>query len=143
MTIRRFAVLLGVVLSVSSCTIHVGGPPPGAPPEPQEPSEGPTEPRGPEDTPGEGLSGIRNNADITLGPGAHASPGTISANSVTIRGAGTGATVINGDLVVRGNNLTMSGVLIEGSVFLYANNADLRGALISGSVANGGNNNSW
>ena len=140
----RITAVMALVVAFSSCTIHLGGPPPGSPPGPQEPPDSPNEPQAPEETPAQGgLSDIRNNADITLGPGTYPSPGTISANSVTIRGAGTGATVITGDITVRGNNLTASEVLIEGSVFFYANNADMTGARITGSVANGGNNNRW
>jgi hypothetical protein len=138
---RKSAIVLLAFLGfllVGSCTLHIGGPPPGAPPAPPE---GPQQPdRG---SPATGLRGIRNNADIQLAPGVYSSPGTINANSVTIRGAGPGQTVIEGDLQVRGNNLLLTGVTLRGSVVFLANNADFRGARITGSVSNGGNNNVW
>jgi hypothetical protein len=137
---RKSAIVLLAFLGfllVGSCTLHIGGPPPGAPPAPPE---GPQQPdRGAP----EGLRGIRNNADVRLGPGVYSSPGSITANSVEIRGSGPGQTVIEGDLQVRGNNLVVTGVTVRGSVTFLANNADFRGARITGSVANGGNNNVW
>ena len=136
-TLLRLLALSGLVF-VGSCALHIGGPPPG---RPSAPPEGPQQPgRG---APAAGLWGIRNNADIQLGSGVYSSPGTINANSVTIRGAGPGQTVIDGDLMVRGNNLVVTGLKVRGSVTFLANNADFRGARITGSVANGGNNNLW
>lgn len=84
-----------------------------------------------------------NNSTVRLDPGTYRGGITISANKVTLIGAGAGRTLIDGDINITGNSCTVSGAHIRGNVNVSGNNADLTGARIDGRVQSSGNNNSW
>ncbi len=138
----RIAVIaLLLMFALSSCrTVGVvisDGPPPDRPPAgaPEEPDRGP-------DRGARGWPSVGNNQTLRLDSGSY-SGGAITANKVTIIGRGRAATVIRGDLVIRGNSCTVTDLTIEGDVVITGNNADLRGARIRGSVDSRGQNNVW
>jgi hypothetical protein len=60
-----------------------------------------------------------------------------------VLGQGARATVIRGDLIIRGNNFTVGNPTVEGDVVITANNADLTGARVEGVVDSRGQNNVW
>lgn len=139
--VRISALVLLVGLALTSCrTVGVvisDGPSPDRPPErtPAEPDRGP-------DRGTRGWPNVGNNQTLRLESGSY-SGGVITANKVTVIGRGRGATVIRGDLVIRGNSCTARDVTIEGDVVITGNNADLRGARIRGAVDSRGQNNVW
>lgn len=55
----------------------------------------------------------------------------VRANSATITGAGTGRTIIRGDVVIQGNANTVTGVTVIGSVSVSGNANDLQGSDLS------------
>ncbi|MFP4362257.1 MAG: hypothetical protein ACLFR1_00175 [Spirochaetia bacterium] len=76
-------------------------------------------------------------------PGTYEGPLSITDNSVVIRGAGIGETVINGDVMISGNNCRIQNLTIRGSVQISGNNADLTGAEVRQGVRSSGQNNTW
>jgi len=88
------------------------------------------------------ISGLSNNSEKALDAGTYRGL-TITHNSVTLTGTGTGSTFISGNVTIRGNSCTIRGLTIQGDVFIEGNNADLAGARITGKVVSSGNNNRW
>jgi hypothetical protein len=88
------------------------------------------------------LPAMENNSSYQLEAGRYHGA-TIIRNSVDIRGAGTDRTVIDGRLIISGNNVTIRRLAIDGAVLLRGNNIDLTNTRITGAVRSSGSNNSW
>ena len=84
-----------------------------------------------------------NNQTVSLDAGTYRGDVVISSNRVTVRGAGIGRTVIDGNVIVNGNGAVFADLTITGNVALSANNADFQKARIHGQVQDSGNGNRW
>ena len=77
---------------------------------------------------------FRNNSTVRLEPGTYRGDLVIDANRVTLIGAGTGRTVINGDVRITGNSCTLRDVRVRGNVYIEGNNADLTNIIVDGRI---------
>ena len=131
-TILTAAALLLILLFLTGCTVTVR-PRPGETPFPARPPRRSTSVIGP----------IRNNSTVSLDAVTYFGDLVIDANRVTVRGRGTGRTVISGSVFVDGNSAVITGLTVNGDVTINSNNNDLSGARIRGRVRNNGRNNRW
>ncbi|MFO7782055.1 MAG: hypothetical protein R6W94_10565 [Spirochaetia bacterium] len=134
-------IVLVLTIALTSCRT-VGVVIPDGPPSDRPPAGSPGEPDSGPDRGARGWPNVGNNQTLRLERGSY-SGGAITSNRVTIVGRGRAATVIRGDLVIRGNSCTVTDLTIDGDVVITGNNADLRGARIRGSVDSRGQNNAW
>ncbi len=78
-----------------------------------------------------------NGRDFNLKSGVYQGLRTINANGVEIDGrsyrSGCG-TVLDGDVVIRGNNVELRDVVIRGDVTVLGRNASLRNVIITGAL---------
>ena len=88
------------------------------------------------------ISGLSNNSEKVIEAGTYQGL-TITHNSVTLTGRGTGNTVISGKVIIRGNNCKIHSLTIRGDVIIEGNNADLTETQITGTVEASGKNNKW
>ena len=84
-----------------------------------------------------------NNSTVQLEAARYRGDVEIRANKVVLKGQGTRATEIAGDVGISGNSCTITGLTVSGDVYLSGNNNSVRGANITGKVISQGNNNSW
>ncbi|WP_218081484.1 hypothetical protein [Anthocerotibacter panamensis] len=86
-----------------------------------------------------------NNRTIRLAEGSYRGNQTIDGNRVRIVGVNDGlrdrcATAIDGSLVIRGNSVLLSDLIVRGDVLVLGNNTSLRNVLIQGNLRTRGNN---
>ncbi len=74
---------------------------------------------------------VGHNDSVRLSARTYTGTLTVRANNATITGAGTGRTIIRGDVLINGNANTVSGVTIVGTVSVSGNANDLRGLDLS------------
>ncbi|MCF7915476.1 MAG: hypothetical protein K9L66_09945 [Spirochaetaceae bacterium] len=86
---------------------------------------------------------FENNSTVQLEAARYRGDVEIRANKVVLKGQGTRATEIAGDVRITGNSCTITGLTISGNVYLSGNNNNIRGANVTGEVISEGNNNSW
>lgn len=86
---------------------------------------------------------FENNSTVQIDAARYRGDVEIRANKVVLRGRGTGATEIVGDVRITGNSSTLTGLTISGNVYLSGNNNSISGANVTGEVISEGNNNSW
>ncbi|MFW5801754.1 MAG: hypothetical protein ACOCVC_06950 [Spirochaeta sp.] len=87
------------------------------------------------------ITPLDNNQTLTLDSANYSGNLTIRANQVTIRGQGGQNSIIDGDVTIHGNGVTISRVRINGDVILHGNNNSLSGTIIRGQIRDHGNNN--
>ncbi len=88
------------------------------------------------------ISGLANNTEIQLEAGTYKGL-TITHNSVVLTGRGSGKTIIEGNVIIRGNNCVIRNLTRVGDVIIEGNNADLEKIQIQGEVKSTGKNNNW
>ena len=87
---------------------------------------------------------VGHNDTVRLPSGTWEGRLRVNANNSRIIGAGKGATILRGDVVIDGNANTIEGVTIIGSVIISGNTNDLTGADVSrADVSARGNNNRY
>lgn len=89
------------------------------------------------------LGPFKNNSSVQLEAARYQGNIEIRANKVVIKGRGSRATEIAGDVRISGNSCTLTALTVSGNVYLSGNNNDLSGANVRGRVISEGNNNSW
>ncbi len=86
---------------------------------------------------------FNNNSTVHLEAARYRGNVEIRANKVVLKGHGTGATEIAGNVRISGNSCTLTGLTVSGDVYISGNNNNIRGANVRGNVISEGNNNSW
>jgi hypothetical protein len=89
------------------------------------------------------LGSLQNNQVVYLKSGRYPGNILISANMVSLIGAGVGKTFIDGDIVIFGNSCSIRALTVSGDVALRGNNNNLKGASIRGNISSSGYNNLW
>ena len=83
-----------------------------------------------------------NNETVNLDAGRYDAR-VIDRNKVVLVGQGTGATTVVGNLRITGNSAEVRNLTIQGDAILEGNNITLTGVRVTGVVRSTGNNNSW
>ena len=89
------------------------------------------------------LSGVSvgHNTTHRLEAGTYTGRFVIDSNNSSIVGAGTGRTIIRGDVIIEGNRNSLSGLTVRGTVTITGNSNDLSGVDLSNArVSDRGNN---
>jgi hypothetical protein len=86
---------------------------------------------------------FENNSTVQLEAARYRGNIEIRANKVVLKGRGTRATEIAGDVRISGNSCTLTALTVSGNVYLFGNNTNLRGVKVTGKVISEGKNNSW
>jgi hypothetical protein len=88
------------------------------------------------------ISGMSNNSETRLEARSYRGL-TIIHNKVVLTGRGPGKTIIEGNVIIKGNSCVIRNLTIRGDVFIEGNNANLQNTQILGEVKSTGNNNDW
>jgi hypothetical protein len=113
--------------------------PPPPPPPPPAPAAAPS--AAPAAAPSPRISG--NNTRHTLPPGVYRGDMHVSGNHVVVEGAGPGQTVIEGRLLVSGNNNRVRGLSVTGETSVSGNQNKLEAIEYRGPVRATGNKNEY
>ena len=86
---------------------------------------------------------IANNRHVTLDNADYECDLVIRGNNNRVVGSSTGNTVIEGNVVITGNNNTLRNVEVLGTITLRGNNIRLDDVDYDGEVINSGNGNQY
>jgi len=97
----------------------------------------------PADTKNRAIGPFTNNSVVKLNPGIYRENLEVRANKVSFLGSGVESTILEGSVMIYGNNCQFRDLGIIGDVVILGNNNDFSGASIKGTITSKGNNNLW
>ncbi len=97
----------------------------------------------PADTKSRAIGPFTNNSVVKLKPGIYRENLEVRANKVSFLGSGVESTILEGSVMIYGNNCQFRDLSIIGDVVILGNNNDFSGASIKGTITSKGNNNLW